>query len=68
MKIDRAKVSERELMLRYFKESFLKLGKEIEAFSCFYKPEETFVLRNHQNEIMGVASVRPKILRLNHKT
>lgn len=69
MKIDRAKVSERELMLRYFKESFPEThGKEIEAFfHAFYKPEETFVLRNHQNEIMGVASVRPKILRLNHK-
>lgn len=69
MRIDKAKPHEKDSILRIYRAAFpdTQAHKLDTYFKVYYKDEETFVLRNDGNEILGVASVRPKILKLNGK-
>ena len=69
MKIERAQHLDPTKLLKYFKSAFPDThASQLDAyFKVYYKPEETFVLRNKEHEILGLASVRPKILHLNNQ-
>lgn len=69
MKIDHALPEDKEQILKYYKAAYPDAhAVQLDAyFKVYYKPEETFVLRDEVGEMLGIASVRPKIIHLNDK-
>lgn len=69
MQITKAKSQEKNLIMQYWKQAFPDArGMSPEAyFDLYYNENETFVLRDDQDEIISVAQVKPKVLNLTDK-